>query len=185
MTHQDRRCLQLNVQAQPAALGTEPLRIVDHAERLLTQGSRALEIHPRSFDRVLAVFDRDEHRTCNAALDRAAALNQSMVNDENVKVPFEAVVCVPCFDLWLLLHFEDVLAPLQRDQAVDRLRTHLADYVKGQGSRWAATWGRVANAMQRAAALTGAGHTAADGSQPHTNLHELVYRLLHLNDQAA
>lgn len=182
---QELRLPSANVQVQPAALGTEPLRIVDYAERLFTQGSRALEIHPRSFDRVLAVFDRDEHHTYNAALDRAAALNERMVNDENVKVPFEAVVSVPCFELWLLLHFEDVLAPLHRDEAVDRLRTHLADYAKGQGSHWAATRGRVENAMQRAAALTGAGHTAADGSQPYTNMHELVYRLLHLKDQAA
>ena len=85
----------------------------------------------------------------------------------------------------VLLHFEDVLAPLHRDEAVDRLRTHLADCAKGQGSHWAATRGRVVSAMQRAAALTGAGHTAADGTQPDTNMHELVYRLLNLKDPAA
>ena len=85
----------------------------------------------------------------------------------------------------MLLHFEDVLAPLPHDEAVDRLRSHLADCAKGQGSHWAATRGRVENAMQRAAAQSGAGHTAADGSQPDTNMHELVYRLLHLKDQAA
>jgi hypothetical protein len=170
---------------QPAAYGTEPLRIVEYAEHLFTQGHRALGIRARSFDRVVAVFDRDEHHTYHAALQRVAALNGRLENDENVKVPFEAVVSVPCFELWLLLHFEDVLAPLHRDEAVDRLRTHLADYAKGQGSHWAATRGRVENAMQRAAALTGAGHTAADGSQPYTNMHELVYRLLHLKEQAA
>ena len=52
----------------------------------------------------------------------------------------------------MLLHFEDVLAPLHRDEAVDGLRTHLADYAKDQGSHWAATRGRIENAMQRAAA---------------------------------
>lgn len=174
-----------NVQVQPAALGTEPLRIVDYAERLFTHGTRALEIHPRSFDRVVAVFDRDEHHSYNAALKRAAALNESMVNDENVRVPFEAVVSVPCFELWLLLHFEDVFAPLHRDEANARLRAHLAGYAKGQGSHWAATRDRVGDAMQRAEALTGAGHNAADGTLPYTNMHELVVRLLHLKDQPA
>lgn len=50
-----------NVQVQPAAYGTEPLRIVEYAERLFTEGQRALGIHARSFDRVVVVFDRDEH----------------------------------------------------------------------------------------------------------------------------
>jgi RloB-like protein len=182
---QELRLPSANVQVQPAAYGTEPLRIVEYAEHLFTQGHRALGIRARSFDRVVAVFDRDEHHTYHAALQRVAALNGRLENDENVRVPFEAVVSVPCFELWLLLHFEDVFAPLHRDEAVGRLRTHLADYAKGQGAHWTATCGRVENAMQRAAALTGAGHTAADGSQPYTNMHELVYRLLHLKDQAA
>jgi hypothetical protein len=32
------------------------------------------------------------------------------------------VVSVPCFELWLLLHFDDVLAPLHRDEAITRCR---------------------------------------------------------------
>jgi hypothetical protein len=170
---------------QPAAYGTEPLRIVEYAEYLFTQGHRALGIRACSFDRVVAVFDRDEHHTYHAALQRVAALNGRLKNDENVRVPFEAVVSVPCFELWLLLHFEDVFAPLHRDEAVARLRLHLADYAKGQGSHWTATRARLETATQRAAGLVGAGHTAADGMQPYTKMHELVNRLLHLKDQAA
>jgi len=41
-----------NVQVQPAAYGTEPIRIVEYAERLFTDGQRALGIHARSFDQV-------------------------------------------------------------------------------------------------------------------------------------
>jgi RloB-like protein len=174
-----------NVQVQPAAYGTEPLRIVEYAERLFTEGQRGLGIHARRFDRVVVVFDRDEHHTYHAALQRVAARNGRLENDENMRVPFEAVVSVPCFELWLLLHFEHVFAPLHRKVAVERLRTHLADYAKGQGSHWAATRDRVDAAMQRASALVAAGQTAADGAQPYTNMHELVNRLLHLKDQAA
>lgn len=99
-----------NVQVQPAAYGTEPIRIVEYAERLFTEGQRALGIHARSFDRVVVVFDRDEHHTYRPALQRVAALNGRLENDERVKLPFEAVVSVPCFELWLLLHFEDQAA---------------------------------------------------------------------------
>ncbi len=174
-----------NVQVQPAAYGTEPLRIVEYAEQIFTQGNRALGIRARSFDRVVAVFDRDEHRTYRTALQRVAALSGRLKNDENQKVPFDAVASVPCFELWLLLHFEDVFAPLHRDEAVARIRTHLVGYAKGQGSHWAATRDRLDQATQRALALARAGHTAADGTQPSTNMHELVNRLLHLKDQAA
>lgn len=68
------------------------------------------------------MFDRDEHHTDHAALQRVAALNGRLEHDERVKVPFEAVVSVPCFELWLLLHFEDMFAPLHREDAVVRLR---------------------------------------------------------------
>jgi hypothetical protein len=174
-----------NVQVQPAAYGTEPIRIVEYAERLFTDGQRALGIHARSFDRVVVVFDRDEHRTYHATLQGVAAPNGRLENDERVKVPFEAVVSVPCFELWLLLHFEDVFAPLYRDEALARLRAHVAGYAKGQGSHWAVTREGLDVATGRANALVAAGHTAEDGTQPYTNMHELVYRLLHLKDQAA
>ncbi len=174
-----------NVQVQPAAYGTEPLRIVEYAERLFTEGQRGLGIHARSFDRVVVVFDRDEHHTYHAALQRVAALNGRLENDERVKVPFEAVVSVPCFELWLLLHFEDVFAPLHRDEALVQLRAHVAGYAKGQGSHWAVTSERLDVATARANVLVAAGHTAEDGTQPYTNMHALVHRLLHLKDQAA
>lgn len=174
-----------NVQVQPAAYGTEPLRIVEYAERLFTEGQRALGIHARSFDRVVVVFDRDEHHSYHAALQRFAALNGRLENDERVKVPFEAVVSVPCFELWLLLHFADVFAPLHCDEALGRLGAHVAGYTKGQGSHWAVTQDRLDVATARAEALLAAGHTAEDGTQPYTNMHELVHRLLHLKDHAA
>lgn len=174
-----------NVQVQPAANGTEPLRIVEYAERLFTEGQRALGIHARSFDRVVVVFDRDEHRTYRAALQRVAALNGRLENDERVKVPFDALVSAPCFELWLLLHFEDVFAPLHRDEALARLRRYLPGYAKGQGSHWAATRERLDVATGRAHTLVAAGHTAEEGTQPYTNMHELVHRLLHLKHQAA
>jgi heme oxygenase len=73
---------------------------------------------------------------------------------------------------------------MHRDEALARLRVHLADYAKGQGSHWAATRESLDVATGRAHALVAAGHAAEEGTQPYTNVHELVHRLLHLKDQA-
>ena len=170
---------------QAASPTTDPIRIVEYAERLFTEGQRALGIHARSFDHVAVVFDRDEHQTYLPALQRVAALNGRLENDERVKVPFEAVVSVPCFELWLLLQVDEVFAPVHRDEAHARLRAHVAGYAKGEGSHWAVTRDHLEVATARANALVAAGHTADDGTQPCTNMHELVQRLLHLKDQAA
>lgn len=56
---------------------------------------------------------------------------------------------------------------------------------KGQGSHWVVTRERLDVATGRAKALVAAGHMAEDGTQPDTNMHELVHRRLHLKDQAA
>ena len=173
-----------NVQVQPAAYGTEPLHVVNYAEALFLRGDRALAIAPRSFDRVIAVFDRDEHRTYHAALEKAAALDRHMTNDERARVPFETVVSVPCFELWLLLHFEDVLAPLHRDEALQRLQVRLPGYAKGQIGHWAVTQDRLVAATARASALAAAGHNAHDGQAPFTDMHSLINRMLHLKEQA-
>ncbi len=172
-----------NVQVQPAAYGTEPLQVVSYAEALFLSGDRALGIAPRSFDRVVTVFDRDEHRTYHDALERVAALGGRMRSDENQRVPVEAVASVPCFELWLLLHFEDVRAPLHRDDALRRLRVHLPGYAKGQGGQWAATQARLDVASLRAEKLAAVA-SAFDGEQPFTGMHTLVRRLKQLKDQA-
>lgn len=182
-----RRSLRLptaNVQVQPAAYGTAPRQVVECAQELFLHGSRERGVVAREFDRVVAVFDRDDHRTYHAALAMAASLDGRMTNDEKIRVPFDAVTSVPCFELWLLLHFEDVPMPLHRDEALRRLRAHLPGYAKGQGGLWAATWSRLGEAAARAAALVRAGHGAHDAEGPFTGMHSLVERLMHLKDQA-
>ncbi|MCZ7560471.1 MAG: RloB family protein [Burkholderiaceae bacterium] len=168
-----------NVQVLPGALGTQPLQIVQYAETLLRHGDRAHGIEPRSFDRVFVVFDRDEHPTYSRALDKAAALDRKIRNDERRPVPFTAIASVPCFELWLLLHFEDVHAPIDRAAAYERLRVHLPGYEKGGGGCWPATRDRLSEATDRARARARVTN-AYDGNEPFTGLHELVDVLVHL-----
>jgi len=81
---------------------TQPRQIVDDAEALFNES--------REYEHVYAVFDRDDHATYHNALTRAEQLDNTLRNDEKKLVRFFAVPSVPCFELWLLLHFENVLA---------------------------------------------------------------------------
>lgn len=161
--------------------GTEPQRVLDYALAVFKDGDRARGVHPKSFDRIVAVFDRDEHKSYHAALAQAAVQSGKLKNDDGVAVPVDAVASVPCFELWLLLHFEDVLAPLHRHEAMERLKIHLPGYEKGGGGHWQALQARLGDATTRAQRLA-EGNTAFDGTQPYTAMHELVSRLVHLKD---
>ncbi len=68
-------------------------------------------------------------------------------NDENKLVPFKAIASVPSFELWLLLHFEDIQHPLHRDEVLARLKQHLHDYEKGADGVFAATRDRLETAV--------------------------------------
>ena len=162
-----------NVQLHPSALGTQPLQVVEFAERLFLHGDRAKGVQARAFEQVYALFDRDEHPTYHAALEKAQALQGRLRSDLGVPVRFKAVASVPSFELWLLLHFEDVLAPMHRTEVHSRLRLHLPDYAKGELGQFAATRANLGDAMQRAKRLA-AMNSAHDGKQPYTDIHLLV-----------
>ena len=170
-----------HVQVLHSQAGTEPKRVLEYALTVFKDGDRHRGVHARSFDRIVVVFDRDEHQTYHAALAEAAAQNGKLRNDSGATVPLDAVASVPCFELWLLLHFEDVHAPLHRNEALARLKVHLPSYAKGGGGNWAATQARLDDATQRAQRMAGL-TTAHDGTQPYTAMSELVARLVHLRD---
>jgi hypothetical protein len=128
---------------------------------------------------VYAVFDRDDHATYQAALSKAAALNKKLKSELGATVRFEAIASVPCFELWLLLHFEEVLAPVHRSEVAQRLSLHLATYAKGQAGQFAATRQHLAKATERATNLA-AQHNSYDGQQPFTDIYRLVSELTSL-----
>jgi len=171
-----------NVQVQPGALGTQPLQVVEYAEWLFINGDPARQIQPKAFEQVYAVFDRDNHGSYHNALAKATALDSEFRSDLGQRVTFRAIPSVPCFELWLLLHFVDVLAPIQRIEVYERLRAHLPGYDKGQGGHFERTRPRLDAAMQRAVHLAGI-HNAHRGIEPYTDLHSLVDLLIKLNPE--
>jgi hypothetical protein len=155
--------------------------VVEYAELLFREGDLDKGILRGTFDHVCAVFDRDDHGTYLQALEKAYVLNKKLRNDSGELIPFQAIASVPCFELWLLLHFEDVHAPIHRNDVYARLKHYLPEYDKGQRGYWAATQGRLEQAIARAETREAA-TTAYDGNEPYTSVHQLVSLLTHLKD---
>jgi hypothetical protein len=146
-------------------LGTQPRQVVDFAEQTF--------LASRAYEHVYAVFDRDAHPTYHDALNRARALDGTLRNDERKPVTFTAIASVPCFELWLLLHFADIHAYFERQEIYRRVREHMPRYEKGARDVYTATEPHLDAATRRATALQGR-FTPHAGNEPYTNADILV-----------
>ncbi|MCL2340365.1 MAG: RloB family protein [Proteobacteria bacterium] len=163
-----------NMTARGSESGTDPMHVVHYAKELFAYGDLHKGIEPRAFDRIFAVFDRDDHDSYFQALRLAQSLDGKLKNDERRRVPFMAIASVPSFELWLLLHYEDIHAPLHRDEVMRRLRQHFPSYAKGAGNAYKTTRHRLDVATRRAEALAARCTERDNPAQPFTAVVELV-----------
>jgi RloB-like protein len=124
--------------------GTQPIQVVDTALATFAKS--------REYEIVYAVFDRDDHTTYHDAVARAEANRKKLKNNDRKTVLFEAVVSVPCFEVWLLMHFQDVTAWEHRDIIISKLQTHVPSYSKGRKGMYSLTASGIPLATQRAIA---------------------------------
>ena len=119
------RCstIQINVARNPR--GTDPASVVRHAKELFLQEKTD------PYDAVFCVFDRDSHATYESAVSQIEDLRRS-------KKPFHAIPSNPCFEFWVLLHFDRSFRPYLREGALSpcgvvgrELRGHFPEYEKG------------------------------------------------------
>lgn len=172
-----------NVEVRPSEWGTTPVQVVQYAQKLFEYGDRHKNIQRRAFEKVYAVFDRDDHDNYHDALELAASLdsNGNLKNDAKQPISFRAIASVPSFELWLLLHYEDIQAPLHRDEVMRRLMLHIPDYDKGADNVFAITSQHLAIATQRAEVLAER-FSAHTEPEPFTDIVELVKLLTTLRD---
>lgn len=168
-----------NVEVRPSELGTAPIQVVQYAYDLFINGDSHKNIQPRAFEKVFAVFDRDSHESYHQALALAESLNGKLKNDAKQLITFQAIASVPSFELWLLLHFENVQAPLHRDEVFRRLRQYIPNYEKGANNTFANTSQDIAIATERAERLTER-FSAYTDPEPFTAIVELVQLLTKL-----
>ena len=162
-----------NIAVHFSQLGTCPLKVVEYARQLFENGDPHKGIRPKSFDKVYAVFDRDDHQHYFDALKLAESLDGKLKNDEKKLVSFQAIASVPNFELWLLLHYQDIQAPIHRNEVIKRLKQHILGYQKGAGKMFATTSNKLQIATERAQDLA-AKFTAYTDPEPYTAIHKLV-----------
>lgn len=165
-----------NVEVRHCEIGTSPIQVVQYAESLFRNGDRHKRIQARAFEQVYAVFDRDDHDSYFDALRYAASLDGRLKNDIKQSVAFRAVASVPNFELWLLLHYAQIHAPVHRDEVVRRLKEHVPEYRKGMPDAFAITRRNLDTATRRAEELSRR-FTAEMAPEPYTGVGELVTRL--------
>jgi len=145
--------------------GSAPINIVDCAVQ------KAKE--PGGYESIWCVFDRDEHES----FARARAKLQQHAR----RMPLHEALSIPCFELWLLLHFEftDALFP-NCNALIQRLRQHLPQYIKANAAQARALLAKLEDALLNAQRLES--RYAHIGDNPSTSVHRLVR---HLQDIAA
>jgi RloB-like protein len=163
-----------HIKVIPSTNGTQPRQVVDCAEQTF--------LSSKNFDLVIAVFDRDDHSTYHDALSRAKALDLTLRNDDRKLVEFKAVPSVPCFELWILLHFQDVHAFWHREDIIAAVSKtgRIPSYHKGSTDIFVQTKGRLRDATARAEYLR-TQFNPAIGTDPYTDMDWLVEKLRSLS----
>lgn len=173
---QSKRLSNTIIKAIQTTNGTEPLQIVGCA-------IEKFSIDP-AFDRVYSVFDRDVHLTYHNALSKVEATDKKLKNDNRRNVVFKAIPSVPDFELWILLHFREVQAPMQCDQVFSELLNaeYYPAYVKNCPTLFRDTYPHIQEAGRRAKKLRER-FSAKDGSDPYTDVDILTELLLSMPER--
>lgn len=145
--------------------GMSPARVVQHAIEEYKRSKKADD----AFDKVFCVFDRDDHFDYGRAM--------SKLHDRE---KFTAITSMPCFEYWLLLHYEYSTKPYKSqpgksaaEQVVDDLKRHLPQYKKEDKKIFFAVKKHTHRAKQHAKRSMKAAEKS-DTDNPSTKVHLLV-----------
>jgi hypothetical protein len=132
------------------------------------------------FDRVYCVFDKDAHSTYYDTLNAIKAFKP---HDK-----IHAITSVPCFEFWLLLHFNYSTSPFNHlpgnsagNQVFRELKRFMPDYEKGACGIFKELFPSLAQAKIWAQRITD-GNTQIGTDNPSTGIHMLVDYLQRIRD---
>ncbi|HHJ19987.1 MAG TPA: RloB domain-containing protein [Gammaproteobacteria bacterium] len=148
--------------------GSDPLSIIRHAKQRYREERDAGD----AFDKVFCVFDKDTHTHYQQGLNT--------IRSATPKNVYVAITSVPCFEYWLLLHFNYTTRPYDSlpgnsacNQVLTELKGYMAGYTKGSIDIFSALLGQLDFARNNAIhALQAAEANHTDN--PGTKVHELV-----------
>jgi hypothetical protein len=156
--------------------GSSPKSVFEHAVNLWEKEQRKGD----PFDKVYCVFDKDSHESYQETLKRIAIQKPEGI--------FFAAVSVPCFEYWLLLHFEYTTKPYSTtggsscaEEAIKDLHKYMPNYSKGDTEIYSTLKDQLDFA--KANAKRSLQHAASSHTDnPSTNICELVELLEQLKE---
>ena len=159
----DKRLLSVDVAPVGGQDAPSPSDLVSAAQEI--QKKRAKD---EKYDDIWIVFGKDDHKSIPAAFQLAW------------KNRFSVAFSNPAFELWLLWHMEDQQEPLERGEAVQRLKAHVPDYEPGMKGIYESLADRLDEAIRRAETLRDL-HSRSRGSEaknPSSGIDKLIKALL-------
>jgi hypothetical protein len=153
--------------------GSAPISVVECAEQKANEAG--------GYDYIFCVFDRDSHESFARAREKIKAL----AGRKKKPLPIQEIVSIPCFEVWVLLHFERSDAAYADCAAViERIRDqHLPDYAKAESRTANQLMPRIDAAVSSATWLE---HRAEiNGWNPYTSAHRLMLHLKQVAGEAA
>lgn len=148
--------------------GSDPMSVLSYAKQRYREEKDAGD----AFDKVFCVFDKDAHANYMSTLSAIATATPYGV--------YEAINSVPCFEYWLLLHFDYSTKPYvstgrksSGEQVLAELKRYLPAYEKGADCIFKELIDQLEFAQANAKrSLTEAESQGTDN--PSTRVHELV-----------
>lgn len=153
------------------AAGLDPKALVEVARNRLHESRREAKRYRdahRAFDQVWCVVDVDDHRRLREA--------RIMARDNGI----ELVVSNPCFELWLILHFRDQTAYIDRFQLKSACR-NLPESDRGGHPPFEKCLSHYDTAVIRARQLDDRNDRDGEpGRNPSTSVYRLTERILEI-----
>ena len=151
--------------------GSNPKTLVDYAVERKEQAegdARREKDDNLKYDEVWCVFDVDVHEHVADAKQKASANG------------IRLAISNPCFELWLLLHFQDQRQYIERHEAQSACRAHMPRYEKEVP--FELVFPHHQEAVDRAVALDEwQREQGRPGGNPSTGVHQLTERIMELS----
>jgi hypothetical protein len=145
--------------------GAAPISVVECAEERADEGG--------GYDAIFCVFDRDGHES----FDRARSKIKGLASRSRNRLNIHEAISIPCFELWVLLHFERTDRPFQNCAAVVAWirNQHIEDYQKADDEVAKQLMVRIETALANARWL--ADRREIEDGNPSTSVHALIQHL--------
>jgi hypothetical protein len=154
--------------------GAVPVTVVDIAVKMKTQAAQEAKRQKDDFipyDEIWCVFDVDSHHKLAQAINRAKANNIGVALSN------------PSFELWILLHYQDQRAHIERDRLNTVCRKHIPNYEKNPPCEL--LYPRLDAALARAINLERwQKQSGRPNENPSTDVHKLVSMIRKLAQQS-